>query len=109
MHAGIVGSLIPPGYLVDHFPADFDREIAAAKAVAPLTGLVRWWRRVTRTLGPASGARSVLDVAVLPLLDLLEYEVFHLEPAAGGFTGVVGHRAVPLATLFVGGWVEAGA
>jgi hypothetical protein len=109
MRMGITGSLIPSGYLVDHFPSDFESEIRAAKRAAPLIGLVRWWRRITRALGPASGARSVLDVAVLPLLELLEYEVLHLEPSGDRFTGVVATRGVPVATLLVTGWVDAAA
>lgn len=107
MRAAIAGALIPSGYLVDHLRSDFEREIAAAYRAAPLTALVRWWQRTTRTLGPASGARNVLDVAVLPLLQLLDYDVVHLEPANDGFTGVVGKRGVPLATLVVSAWIEA--
>jgi N-6 DNA Methylase len=45
------------------------------------------WRRVTATLGPASGARAVHDVAVEPLLRLLGYVVGDLEPTDGGLTG----------------------
>ena len=107
MRAGIAGSLIPSGYLVDHFRSDFAPESPAACRAAPLTALARWWRRTARTLGPVSGARNVLDVAVLPLLQLLGYEVLHLEPAKDGFTGVVGKRGVPLATLVVSAWLEA--
>ena len=32
---------------------------------------MRWWRGVSRALGPASSARAVLDIAVAPLLELL--------------------------------------
>jgi hypothetical protein len=45
------------------------------------------WRRVTATLGPASGARAVHDVAVEPLLRLLGYVVSDLEPTDGGLVG----------------------
>lgn len=73
MIAGFGGELISHAYLeeqIDASPdgmrdADFERQ------------MVRWWRQASRSLGPASSARAVLDVAVSPLLGLLG----HASPA----------------------------
>ena len=36
--------------------------------------LVRWWQQVSRSLGPASSTRAIADVAVVPLLQLLDHD-----------------------------------
>ena len=60
--------------------------------------LVRWWRAVARTLGPASSARAVLDTAVLPLLSLLGHARPVMFPDPLGLSGTIGH-GVRLAVL----------
>lgn len=70
MIAGFGGELISHAFVEDRLlPAvdrsripDFERR------------LIRWWQAVSRTLGPASSARAIQDVAAMPLLQLLEYE-----------------------------------
>lgn len=84
---GISGSLVPAGFLEQICPSLFERELAAARRELPSAALARWWRRASRQLGPASSARSVLDIAVLPLLETLGYEVAELEPRDGWFVG----------------------
>lgn len=104
MYAGISGALIPAGFLADVVPGQFAGQLADANGAAPITALVRWWRRVSRELGPASSQRAVLDIAVLPLVQLLGYEVLHLEPCGPGFAGSVGMERRPLAVLLGLSW-----
>ena len=68
--AGFGGGLISHAYLEEHLPAD----IEAARDVGFERRTLRWWRGVSRALGPASSARAVLDIAVAPLLELLRHE-----------------------------------
>jgi hypothetical protein len=76
--AGFGGELISHAFveqrLETHLLPSVDREQQARFE----RRLLRWWRSATRSLGPASSARAVHDVAALPLLDLLE----HARPAA---------------------------
>ena len=46
----------------------------------------------------------MLDVAVLPFLDFLDYEILRLEPYGDGFAGSVGRKQSPLAVLLVLPW-----
>ncbi len=104
MHPPISGSLIPSGFLADHFAIHFDAQVSAARRSMPLAGFARWWRRAQRQLGPASSVRRVLDIGVLPLLELLGHEVLHLEPSSEGFMGVLGYQRRPVAVLLVLPW-----
>jgi N-6 DNA Methylase/Eco57I restriction-modification methylase len=104
MHSAISGSLIPSGFLADHLAAQFESQVSAAKQSLPVSGFARWWRRAGRQLGPASSVRRVLDIGVLPLLDLLGYELLHLEPASEGFVGVLGLERKPIAVVLVLPW-----
>ena len=61
--------------------------------------LTRWWRQVSRSLGPASSARTVLDVAVAPLLHLLGHDRPVLTPHPLGLCGSVSGSDVSLMTL----------
>ena len=60
--------------------ASFARELPSAlPGAAPMPGMVRralaaWWRRCEAALGPASAARAVADVALVPLLRLLGHD-----------------------------------
>jgi hypothetical protein len=106
MH-GISGSLVPTGFLEDVCPSLFATELTAARHAMPAAALARWWRRASRQLGPASSARSVLDIAVLPLLDLLGYEVSHLEPVDGWFAGTLDVEKTRIAVLLALPWSAA--
>jgi hypothetical protein len=103
MH-GISGSLVPAGFLEDVCPSLFEAELTAARRAMPAAALARWWRRACRQLGPASSARSVLDVAVLPLLELLGYEVSRLEPAEASFVGTLDVDGARIAALIALPW-----
>ena len=74
--------------------------------------LVRWWRHTARTLGPASGARAILDVAIVPLLELLGHErpiaqpePYGLRSALPASNGVL--LAVPWSTAPASIWRDA--
>src|SRR5688500_10748035 len=60
--------------------ASFARDLPSVLAGAePMPPAVRrrafaWWRRCESSLGPASAARAVADVALLPLLRLIGYQ-----------------------------------
>jgi hypothetical protein len=99
MLPGISGSLLPLAFL-----ESWIREHALRGQPDHRRAMLQWWRRASRTLGPASGARAVLDSGVLPLLNVLEFETLHLEPHGAGFAGIIGRRAVPLASLVALPW-----
>ena len=70
MIAGFGGGLISHAYVEERLLPTVDRASAAPFE----RRLVRWWARVARSLGPASGTRAILDAAAIPLLLLLDYE-----------------------------------
>lgn len=86
------------GELVSHAYVEQELLPANAKALADLRAferrLARWWRTVSRTLGPASSARSVLDTAVLPLLALLGHRRPTMSPDQLGLSGTNGEVAL---------------
>jgi hypothetical protein len=95
---GIRGALIAGAFLEDVLLPELDK--ASTLDTAPtFPSLQKWWRRVERTLGPASSARAVLDIAILPLVDLLQYRVLHLEPHQNGFVGILAAGTTPVAVL----------
>jgi hypothetical protein len=102
MLPGISGALVAGAFLEEVLLPELDRDSSDTTPAFP--SLQRWWRRVERELGPASSARTVLDVAVLPLLGLLQYRVLHLEPHQDGFVGMLGVGSVPIAVLRTTGW-----
>lgn len=83
MIAGFGGDLISHAYLEAGGLEDRDRDRRGVFE----RDLVRWWRHVTRALGPASSARAVLDVAVAPLLRLLDHELPSMTPSPYGLHG----------------------
>ena len=98
MVAGFGGDLISHAYveqqllaeasgIADHRPAAFERQ------------LTRWWRRVSQSLGPASSARSVLDVGVAPLLELLGHERPVVTPHPLGLCGSLPGSGVSILAL----------
>jgi Eco57I restriction-modification methylase len=117
-------SLVIPGVsgqLISH--AFLDRELLPALLNSPdaihagarTRALDRWWRLVTVTLGPASAARAVLDVAVVPLLDLLGHGSPLMTAEDWGLVGVTeSHRgarvlvvSVPWLTTIDSAWQRA--
>ncbi len=86
MIPGVSGQLLSHGYLEQQVLPGVDPAAAASFE----RQVVRWWRSVSRTLGPSVGARQVFDIAVAPLLASLGYP-----PPA---TRPLGDKLVGLAT-----------
>lgn len=97
MLPGIGGSLIASAFLEDVFLKTV--ETHPSDEQLPQRLLIRWWRRVEATLGPASSPRVVLDLGALPLMRLLGYDVIHLEPHGSGFVGTLGCDRTALVVL----------
>ena len=94
--AGFGGELVSHAYVEQELlPANTDE---TADLHAFERRLVRWWRAASRTLGPASSARSVFDAAVLPLLTLLEHRRPVMSPHQLGLSGTIGHGVALLVT-----------
>ncbi len=71
--AGVGGALFPSRFLADWLTHD-----AAVRAIMqPEHGarrrLLAWWRRVESSCGPATGLRTLFDVAAMPLAGLLGF------------------------------------
>ncbi|HUQ87193.1 MAG TPA: hypothetical protein VM096_06515, partial [Vicinamibacterales bacterium] len=95
---GFGGGLISHTYLEDKVLPAIDRG-----RLAPFERrLVRWWHHVSRSLGPASSTRAIADVAVLPLLQLLDHDRPAISPIDAGFASPLG----PAAVLLVIPWAE---
>jgi hypothetical protein len=76
-----------PGAMADAQLARFERQVS------------RWWRQVHRSLGPASSARSVHDIAVAPLLEMLGHERPTMAPHSLGLLGSMKASNAVLITL----------
>lgn len=93
------------GRLVSH--AYVEQQLLPARAASPdheavaaLGGqLARWWRHVNATLGPASSARAVCDIAAASLLEVLGHQMPAMVPHEWGLTGSAGHSAVAIVVL----------
>ena len=85
-HAFVEQELLPSATADAHL-ATFERESA------------RWWRQVRRSLGPASSARSVHDIAVAPLLQLLGHDRPAMAPHPLGLRGAASSTRVMVMTL----------
>ena len=82
MIAGFGGGLVSHMYVEDRVLPSIDR---ASLAVFERR-LVKWWHQVSRSLGPASSTRAILDVAAAPLLGLLEHDRIFAAPFDGGLS-----------------------
>ena len=103
MLPGISGALVASAFLEEVLLPEIDAG-GSMDASPSFAALRRWWGRVQRQLGPASSARAVLDVAALPLVELLQHRVLHLEPHQGGFVGTIGTGNTPVAVLRTTFW-----
>jgi hypothetical protein len=77
---GFSGGLISHAYLEERVLPGIDR----ARVAVFERQIVRWWQRTARVLGPASSARAIFDVAVVPLLELLGHDRPAGAPTADG-------------------------
>ena len=103
MLPGISGTLVGSAFLEEVLLPEIDAEMTD-EGRPTFAALQRWWRRVDRQLGPASSARAVLDVAVLPLLELLEFQLLRLEPHDDGFVGALGLGGNAIAVVRTTPW-----
>jgi methylase of polypeptide subunit release factors len=89
------------GELVSHAYAE--QELLQSARAANLQvferHLHRWWRGVARALGPASSARAVHDVALLPLLSLLGHSRPVMSPHPLGLSGTLEAAGVAVLAL----------
>jgi hypothetical protein len=104
MVPGVSGDLVSGAFL--------ERALSAHPGVEPgferwARGLLRWWRRASAVLGPASGARVVLDVAARPLVEHLGFSLDQLHGRTWGHSGVLSARGSPAAVLLALGWGRA--
>src|SRR5207248_3003541 len=71
--AGVSGRLFPVRYLSDRLHVDAAASLAAADPSRHQRRLVEWWKRVELRCGPASGLRTLFDVAAMPLFAMLGF------------------------------------
>lgn len=111
MIPGVSGPLLSHVYLEQHVLPSLN--LAASAAIE--RQILRWWRSVTRSLGPAAGARQVFDIATAPLLDSLGYAVPAMRPLGDRLVGLAaggGHTpilviALPWAAAVDAAWRDA--
>ena len=72
MTSGVRGRLLTTSFLRDLFPSLPGAEPPPRQF---LRALAAWWERCDGALGPASSVRAIADVAVIPLLHLLDLSV----------------------------------
>ncbi|MGE3885858.1 MAG: N-6 DNA methylase [Vicinamibacterales bacterium] len=97
MIPGVTGELLSSAYLARYLE---EHEARVPRPDAWARGVVRWWRHLRQSLGPASAPRAVLDIGAIPLVSLLGYTVRGLEPAPWGHVGVLAGQAGP-STVFI--------
>ena len=84
MIPGIGGDLVSHAYLEQRLLPALDR---SPRAVSFERQAARWWRTVTRSIGPSAGARQVFDLATAPLLDALGFAVPMVQPVGDLLVG----------------------
>lgn len=80
---GIGGWLLPARFLAEH---------VAPRATFDLRSQPqweRWWREVSRACGPATGVRTLFDMAAMPLFGRLGFRVRHLRFQPGAATATL--------------------
>ena len=88
MLTGLSGGLLSHYFAERLIAADFAGQLGEASAPQAHTQLKRWWREQGSQLGPASSLRAVSDRAVLPLAEILGFEVQRDSVLSGGGTRV---------------------
>jgi hypothetical protein len=101
MLPGITGSLIAAAFLERVLAEELDQPEAPRST---LVRLHKWWRRVDRTLGPASSVRAIADTGAIPFFELLGYRLLHLEPQPDGFVGSIAREGGGSLALTVSAW-----
>ena len=104
MIPGIGGRLVSSSFVEQYLVPGVLRSGDGPAIAALGRDLTKWWRMVCRTLGPASGARQVFDVAVGPLLTALGHQAGGFGPHAGGLLGMLQRTEPTVAVGFVLPW-----
>lgn len=105
MLAGVSGSLVTTAYVREALFSAFAGRLGETSARDGVRALARCVRDAERHVGPASSARAILDVAVLPLVTALGYDIDRLDPLApAGFLGVLRHRGTAAAIVLALPW-----
>ena len=104
MLPGITGSLVASAFLERVLLQELQGSQIHSSDRKTARALHSWWARVERALGPASSARAVLDLGMLPFVELMGFDVLHVEPHAGGFVGTLGCHGSPAAVLLTTRW-----
>jgi hypothetical protein len=78
---GFSGSLVSEYYAERFLSEAFAGELGETSRDAARVRLLRWSRGPSRRLGPVNGARSVYDLAAVPLTDALGFEPVILQAA----------------------------
>ena len=73
MHAPIHGTLISADFARRELLPELERRLTGADIGTAHARFARWWKRVSASLGPASGLTAVVDVAATPLFQLLGF------------------------------------
>jgi len=95
MIPGVGGTLLSHAYLEQSLLPHLDLAVSAETE----RRAQRWWRTVTRSLGPAAGARQVFDVAMAPLLTSLGYVAPVMRPVGDTLAGLTAGRHSPILVL----------
>lgn len=95
MLPGIRGSLVAGAFIESTLLPELEAATTSEHVVSARR-MRRWWTRAAGSLGPASGARAVLDVGALALIDALGFTVGRLEPHGDGFVGLLRGRSSAL-------------
>lgn len=109
---GVSGALFPAWWLSEHLHAQPGHPTEDTRLARHLE---QWWSRVEATCGPASGIRTLFDVAAMPLAGLLGFRAAsvrlgrtHATAVLTGLHGAsVGLIVLPWAARPSGAWREA--
>ena len=74
MLLGVRGSLVSGHFLEEELAQSFAGELGEAVRERTANSLRKWWAHQSLTLGPASPLRSILDMAALPLAEVLGFD-----------------------------------
>jgi hypothetical protein len=90
MLPGLTGSLLSH-YFAEHLLASaFAGQLGEDSCQSAHRQFVIWWRRESRTLGPASSVRTILDHAVAPVAGILGFTLSRDRTIAPGVSLVAG-------------------
>ncbi len=99
MVPGLGGRLVSHAYVEQHLLPSLARSGDRAGIAGPGRQLAQWWRHVNRSLGPASSARAIFDVAVASMLEILGHHMPAMASHDWGLTGSIGRAQTAIVVL----------